>query len=101
VLDEAEVRQTGVLTVAGRRHELRADRTVIGRSKDCDVQVADPNVSRRHAEVRRDGDAYLLVDLDSTNGIEVGGKRVKRLELRDGERFTLGSTEIVYSEELA
>jgi hypothetical protein len=99
--EPAEVRQTGVLTVAGHRHELRSDRVLIGRSKDCDIQVSDPNVSRRHAEVRRDGDGYVLVDLDSTNGIEVGGKRVKRLELKDGERFTVGSTEFAYSEELA
>src|SRR5437762_2472814 len=72
-----------------------------GRSRDCDIQIADPNVSRRHAEVRRDGGAYVLVDLDSTNGIEVDGKRVKRLELGDGSRFTIGSTEVVFSEELA
>jgi len=52
-------------------------------------------------EVRRDGRSFLLVDLDSTNGIEVGGKRVKRLELSDGSRFTIGSTEIAFSEELA
>ena len=53
------------------------------------------------AEVRRAGDSYVLVDLDSTNGVEVGGKRVKRLDLSDGSRFTIGSTEIVFSEELA
>ena len=97
----AEVRPAAALTIAGRRHELDGDRTVIGRSRDCDIQIADPNVSRRHAEVRRDGDTYILVDLDSTNGVEVGGKRVKRLELSDGSRFTIGSTEVVFSEELA
>jgi hypothetical protein len=100
---EQEVRPTGVLTIAGRRHELARDRdrVVIGRSKDCDVQLSDPNVSRRHAEIRRDGEGYVLLDLDSTNGIEVDGKRVKRLELHDGSRFTIGSTEAVFSEELA
>ena len=98
---EPEVRPAAALTIAGRRHELDGDRTVIGRSRDCDIQIADPNVSRRHAEVRRDGGAYVLVDLDSTNGVEVGGKRVKRLELSDGSRFTIGSTEVVFSEELA
>jgi hypothetical protein len=95
-----EVRSNAVLTIAGKRHELGGDRAVLGRSKDCDIQVADPNVSRRHAEVRREGDAYTLVDLDSTNGIEVADKRVKRLELHDGSRFTIGSTEIVFTEEL-
>jgi len=97
----AEVRPVAALLIAGRRHELDGDRTVIGRSRDCDIQLADPNVSRRHAEVRRDGDSYVLLDLDSTNGVEVGGKRVKRLELTDGSRFTIGSTEIGFSEELA
>jgi hypothetical protein len=97
----AEVRPVAALLIAGRRHELDGDRTVIGRSRDCDIQLSDPNVSRRHAEVRRDGDSYVLLDLDSTNGVEVGGKRVKRLELTDGSRFTIGSTEVVFSEELA
>jgi pSer/pThr/pTyr-binding forkhead associated (FHA) protein len=96
-----EARPAAGLTIAGRRHELGRERTLIGRSKDCDIQVSDPNVSRRHAEVRREGDAYVLVDLDSTNGIEVGGKRVKRLDLHEGSRFTLGSTEVVFSEDVA
>jgi hypothetical protein len=99
--EPAPARQTAVLTVAGRRHELDRERAVIGRSKDCDIQVSDPNVSRRHAEVRRDGEGYVLVDLDSTNGVEVDGRRVRRLELSDGSRFTIGSTEIVFSEEIA
>ena len=96
-----EVQPSAALTIAGQRHELEGERAVLGRSKDCDIQVSDPNVSRRHAEVRRDGNSYTLVDLDSTNGVEVGGKRVKRLELHDGSRFTIGSTEIVFSEELS
>jgi hypothetical protein len=96
-----EVEHGAVLTIAGQRHELNGERTVMGRSKDCDIQVSDPNVSRRHAEVRREGNSYTLVDLDSTNGVEVDGKHVKRLELHDGSRFTIGSTEIVFSEELS
>jgi pSer/pThr/pTyr-binding forkhead associated (FHA) protein len=65
------------------------------------VQVNDPNVSRRHAEVKQEGATYWLVDLDSTNGVEVNGRRVKRLKLEDGTRFTIGSTEIVFTRELA
>ena len=72
---------------------------MIGRSKDADVQVSDPNVSRRHAELRQEGAAYWIVDLDSTNGVEVKGKRVKRLKLEDGTRFTVGSTEIQFARE--
>ncbi|HVU78488.1 MAG TPA: DUF3662 and FHA domain-containing protein [Gaiellaceae bacterium] len=93
-------REVGVLTWEGRRHEVSKRRVVIGRSKDADVQVNDPNVSRRHAELRQEGATYWLVDLDSTNGVEVKGKRVKRLKLEDGTRFTLGSTEISFEREL-
>jgi pSer/pThr/pTyr-binding forkhead associated (FHA) protein len=95
------VRETASLLFDGQKHELTERRAVIGRSKDCDVRVPDPNVSRRHAEVRQEGATFWLVDLDSTNGVEVDGKRVKRVELRDGCRFTIGSTEAVFSEELA
>ncbi len=93
-------REVAVLTWDGKRHEVAKRRVVIGRSKDADVQVTDPNVSRRHAELRQEGTAYWLFDLDSTNGVEVRGKRVKRLKLEDGTRFTIGSTEIAFSREL-
>src|SRR5579862_802791 len=91
--------EVAAVTVNGRSYELEDERTVIGRSKDADIQLPDPNVSRRHAEVRREGEGFVLVDLDSTNGIEVDGRRVRRLELDDGTRFTIGSTELVFSRE--
>jgi hypothetical protein len=93
-------REIAVLSWDGARHEVSERRVVLGRSKDADLQVADPNVSRRHAELRQEGAAYWLVDLDSTNGVEVKGKRVKRLKLEDGTRFTIGSTEITFAREL-
>jgi FhaA, N-terminal domain/FHA domain len=93
-------RELAILTWDGQRHEVAKRREVIGRSKDADVQVADPNVSRRHAELRQEGATYWIIDLDSTNGVEVKGKRVKRLKLEDGTRFTVGSTEIAFSREL-
>jgi Protein of unknown function (DUF3662)/Inner membrane component of T3SS, cytoplasmic domain len=83
----------------GQRRELDKPRTVIGRSRECDIQVTDTNVSRQHAEVRREGGKYWLVDLDSTNGVESNGKRVQRLELEEGTRFTVGSTELTFSRE--
>jgi len=87
------------LTVNGTKHELDEGRAVIGRSKDCDIQLADPNVSRRHAEVRQEGAAYWVVDLDSTNGMEVNGRPQKRAKLRQGDRISLGSTELVFRRE--
>ena len=93
-------KEIAVLTWDGERHEIAKRRVVLGRSKEADLQVADPNVSRRHAELRQEGATYWLIDLDSTNGVEVRGKRVKRLKLEDGTRFTIGSTEIAFSREL-
>lgn len=81
----------------GASHDVKGARVVIGRSRDCDIQLSDANVSRRHAELRQEGASYWVVDLGSTNGMEVNGKRVKRAKLRDGDSFTLGSTEITFS----
>ena len=77
--------------------QVKQARVVIGRSRDCDVQLADANVSRRHAELRQEGASYWIVDLGSTNGIEVNGKRVKRAKLRSGDTITLGSTDVTFS----
>jgi pSer/pThr/pTyr-binding forkhead associated (FHA) protein len=87
------------LTVNGKSHRLDKRRVVIGRSKDCDIQVADSNVSRRHAEVRQEGAAHWLIDLDSTNGTEVNGRRLKRAKLRPGDTITVGATELVFRRE--
>ena len=88
-------------TVDGKQHELDKRRTCSGARKECDIQLADPNVSRRHAELRQEGAAYWIVDLGSTNGIEVNGRRLKRAKLEDGDPITLGSTELVFRRETA
>jgi Protein of unknown function (DUF3662)/FHA domain len=85
------------LTVNGNRHEIEGSRALLGRSKECDIRISDPNVSRRHAEVRQEGSTYWVVDLDSTNGVLVNGKREKRAKLGDGDKITLGSTDIVFN----
>jgi hypothetical protein len=91
--------EPAVLEVDGERHEIGKHRMVIGRSRECDIQIADPNVSRRHAELRREGSAVWLVDLGSTNGIDVNGRRQHRTKLTDGDRVTLGTTEVVFRQE--
>ena len=94
--------QREVVTLSGRgqRHEIDKRSVVIGRSRECDIQLDDPNVSRRHAELRQEGAAYWLVDLESTNGVEVNGSRAARAKLEHGDRITLGSTELVFRREL-
>lgn len=85
------------VTFSGREHPIEAERVVLGRSRDCELRVPDLNVSRRHAEIRRENGDYWIVDLGSMNGTIVNGKRVDRKQLDDGDRITLGSTEISFA----
>jgi FhaA, N-terminal domain/FHA domain len=89
-------REIAVLSIDGTRHPIDRRVLVLGRSQDCDIQLADPNVSRRHAELRQEETSYWIVDLGSTNGMEVNGRRLRQAKLEDGDRITLGSTEVVF-----
>lgn len=84
-----------LLLLDGKRLVL-GDRAVIGRSRECDVVLADPNASRRHAEIRRDREGWIVRDLGSTNGTLVNGRRVQVARLRPGDRLTLGLTDLVF-----
>ena len=99
--DVAVARESIALSVNGQRHELTKRRVVLGRSRECDLQLEDPNISRRHAELRQEGATFWIVDLDSTNGTELNGEPTKRARLEDGDRITLGSTELVFERRLA
>jgi hypothetical protein len=86
-----------VLQWDGREFDLEGHTTtVIGRSSDCDIVVGDPNVSRRHAEIRQMGRGFSLVDLGSTNGTEVNGQRVTETSLMNGDVIGVGTTRITF-----
>jgi Protein of unknown function (DUF3662)/FHA domain len=89
-------RRQALLLSEGRRNVLSGDRVVIGRSRECDVVLSDPNVSRRHAELRRDENGWHAVDLGSTNGVKVNGRRVDQVVLRDGDRITVGVSDLTF-----
>lgn len=89
-------RQLVTITVAGVVHPVTSARVVLGRSRECDVTLADSNVSRRHAELVQEGATYWLVDLGSTNGTLLNGRRITREKLQPGDRITIGSTEAVF-----
>jgi len=93
---EPPEQKPATVTVDGALHRLEKPTMVIGRSKDCDIRVADSNISRRHAEIRQEGSTFWIVDLDSTNGVAVNGRALKRAKLDDEDRITLGSTELVF-----
>jgi FHA domain/Domain of unknown function (DUF1707) len=64
----------------------------IGRASDCDCVLADETVSRHHARLRRSGPGWLLLDLDSTNGTRLNGRRlVEEIEVRAGDRVSFGT----------
>ncbi len=84
------------LNVAGKPYELSRDVVVLGRSRECDITLDDTNVSRRHAEIRRENGSWWIVDLGSTNGVEVNGKRIDRAQLEHDDRILLGRTEVTF-----
>lgn len=73
--------------------------TVLGRGPEADVQVGDTGVSRRHAEIRLEPEGTRLIDLQSTNGTRVNGRRVSTTRLRDRDRVELGATLLVYRQD--
>jgi len=80
----------------GKRLTVGADPVVIGRLPECTVVLGDPNVSRRHAEVRRAGEMVVVTDLGSTNGTKVNGTPVREQQLASGDEITVGSTVLVF-----
>lgn len=82
-----------VLRMAGDGREWSlGDRSVIGRISGSEIEIEDPGASRRHAEIRRQGDEFVVVDLGSTNGTLVNDTPVSEATLEDGDRITIGRT---------
>jgi pSer/pThr/pTyr-binding forkhead associated (FHA) protein len=90
---ESPVRTRAVVVLSDRRYVLDGPRATVGRSKEVECVLRDPNVSRRHAELRQasSGD-WTIVDLGSTNGVKVNGRRVASSRLSSGDQVTVGST---------
>ena len=85
--------QTALLLMGGKRLVVGPQGVTMGRSRQCDVTVDDPNVSRNHAEVRPRGGSWVLNDMGSTNGSRLNGQRVEGSEvLKPGDEIELGTT---------
>jgi hypothetical protein len=88
---------TALLIGSGKRMVVGARGATIGRSRECDIVLSDPNVSRRHAELRPRGGAWVLSDLGSTNGVSVNGRRIERPQvLTPGDRIEIGTTDLEF-----
>jgi type II secretory pathway predicted ATPase ExeA len=81
--------------------ELKTGRLVIGRTPDNDLQIDSKFISRHHCQIVTQPDACLIEDLNSTNGIYVQSKRVRRYNLNDGDVVQVGQHEIMYIDERA
>ena len=81
---------------AGARYALDADVVTVGRHPDSDIFLDDITVSRRHAEVRRDGPRYWVRDVGSLNGTYVNRERVDDHELADGDELQVGKFKLVF-----
>ncbi|HEY5976994.1 MAG TPA: DUF3662 and FHA domain-containing protein [Solirubrobacterales bacterium] len=93
----AMVATRAVVSLDDRRYVLDGPRATIGRSKEVECVLRDPNVSRRHAELRRSstGD-WTIVDLGSTNGVKINGRRVASGRLSPGDQVVVGSTTFTF-----
>ncbi len=80
----------------GSRFPLGDGPVTLGRLAECDLVLNDPNVSRRHAELRRTTDGVVVTDLGSTNGTRVNGVPVREQQLVSGDELTVGSTTLVF-----
>jgi general secretion pathway protein A len=91
-----------ILATEGRTTQelqLRVGRVIIGRTSDNDLQVDSRFVSRHHCQIITGAEGSMIEDLNSTNGIYVQGKRVRRYNLNDGDVVVIGKHEIMYVDE--
>jgi hypothetical protein len=88
---------TALLLTDGKRLVVGPAGATIGRSRQCEVMLDDPNVSRQHAELRARGGSWVLTDLGSTNGTRLNGRRVDGPEvLKPGDEIEIGTSKIKF-----
>ena len=89
--------ETALLLIDGKRLVVGPAGVTLGRSRQCDVVLDDPNVSREHAEIRPRGGSWVLTDLGSTNGSRLNGRRLEGPEvLKPGDQIELGTSRIQF-----
>jgi pSer/pThr/pTyr-binding forkhead associated (FHA) protein len=90
--------QTALLLIDGKRVVIGPAGATIGRGRQSDVVLSDPNVSRQHAEIRPRGGSWVITDLGSTNGSQLNGRRIDGSEvLRPGDEIELGASVLTFT----
>lgn len=95
----AEPQQARLIDLTtNRSFSLSNDRVLLGRALSSDIAIEDLNVSRTHAEIRREGaNAWSVADLGSTNGTLVNGRHIASTMLQEGDRVTVGTTTFLFT----
>jgi signal transduction histidine kinase/pSer/pThr/pTyr-binding forkhead associated (FHA) protein len=82
----------------GKHFQLTRGTLKIGRDRQSEIQLLDSESSRHHAEIKSESaDGFELVDLQSSNGTRVNGKRIERIALASGDRIEIGSTLLIFT----
>jgi FhaA, N-terminal domain/FHA domain len=94
--ERAQAREeSAVLLMDGQRLVVGPTGATLGRSRQCDIVLNDPNVSRQHAEIRPRGGSWVVTDLGSTNGSRLNGRQLEGSEVvRPGDEIELGATSL-------
>jgi pSer/pThr/pTyr-binding forkhead associated (FHA) protein len=80
--------------MTGRTHELKVDKTTIGRVEDNTFPITEPSVSSHHCEILLRGSEVVVHDLNSTNGTYINGEKVTESVLKPGQVLRLGQIEM-------
>ena len=80
--------------MTGRSHELKVEKTTVGRVEDNTFQIAEPSVSSHHCEVLLRGNEVVVRDLNSTNGSFINGEKITEKALKPGQTLRLGQIEM-------
>ena len=80
--------------LAGKEFVVTSDRFIIGRSPECDVTFDQGSVSRNHAQVALEKGRYIIRDLKSLNGVQVGGKKVDESPIGPGQIVSVGDVQV-------
>jgi FHA domain-containing protein/zinc ribbon protein len=82
--------------MAGQSFQPADGQTLIGRSPECDVFLDDVTVSRRHAELSREGETFTIRDLGSLNGTYVNRKRIESVVLENDDEVQIGKYRLTF-----
>ena len=82
-----------------KQYELSEEDVVVGRTLDCDIQLAVDNVSRRHAIISFRKEEYQIEDLGSTNGTYVNGIKIEKCVLRNHDQIEIAGVKIIFQDE--